>query len=67
MIQMAIDNHTASPASATNEYTKPQLSTHIIDLLCNYTWATTRECVLDRIMPFNLAFASEAGAWAVAT
>ena len=55
---MAIDNRTASPASAANEYTKPQLSTHIIDLLHNYAWAATRELVSDGIMPFNLALVS---------
>ena len=32
VIQMAIDNRAASPASAANEYTKSQLSTHLIDL-----------------------------------
>ena len=32
VIQMAIDNHATLPASAANEYTKPQLSTHLIDL-----------------------------------
>ena len=67
VIQMAIDNCATSPASAVNEYTKPQLSTHVINLFCNYTWATTGELVLDGITPFNLAFVSEAGARAVAT
>ena len=67
VIQMVIDNHAASPASAANEYTKPQLSTHVIDLFHNYAWATTGELFLDGITPFNLTFASEAGAWAVAT
>ena len=32
VIQMVIDNHAASPASAANEYTMPQLLTHIINL-----------------------------------
>ena len=64
---MAIDNHAASPASAANEYTKPQLSTHIIDLFRNYAWAATGELVSDGIMPFNLTFASEAGTRAMAT
>ena len=68
VIQMAIDNRAASPASAANEYTKPQLSTHIINLFRNYAWwATTRELVSDGIMPFNLTFTSEAGTRAVAT
>ena len=63
---MAIDNHATSPASAANEYTKPQLSTHIIDLFRNYAWAATGELASDGITPFNLAFMSEAGAQAVA-
>ena len=67
VIQMAIDNCAASPASAANKYTKPQLSTHVINLLCKYTWATTGELASDGIMPFNLAFVSEAGARAVVT
>ena len=67
MIQMAIGNHTTAPASATNEYTKPQLSTHVIDLFHNYAWAATGELVTDGIMPFNLTFMSKAGARAVAT
>ena len=67
VIQMAIDNRAASPASAANEYTKPQLSTHIIDLFRNYAWAATGELVSDGITPFNLTFASETGARAVAT
>ena len=66
-IQMAIDNHAASPASAANEYTKPQLSTHIIDLFQNYAWAATGELVSDGITPFNLTFVSETGTWAMAT
>ena len=66
MIQMVIDNRATSPASATNKYTKPQLSTHVVDLFRYYAWATTRELVSDGIMPFNLTFVSEAGAQAVA-
>ena len=64
---MVIDNHAASPASTANEYTKPQLSTHIINLFCNYAWATTGEPVSDGIMPFNFTFTSETGAQAMAT
>ena len=67
VIQMAIDNCAASPASAANKYTKPQLSTHLIDLFCNYAWATTSKLISDGIMPFNLTFMSETGAWAMAT
>ena len=64
---MVIDNCATSPASAANEYTKPQLSTHIINLFRSYAWAATRELVTDGITPFNLTFASEMGARAVAT
>ena len=64
---MAIDNCAASPASAANEYTKPQLSTHVINLFCSYAWAATGELVTDGITPFNLTFASETGARAMAT
>ena len=61
IIQMVINNCAASPASAANEYTKPQLLTHVINLFCSYAWATTKELVSDSIMPFNLTFASETG------
>ena len=67
VIQMVIDNRAASPTSAVNKYTKPQLLTHVIDLFCSYAWTTTRELVSDGITPFNVTFASEASAQAVAT
>jgi hypothetical protein len=41
VLQMAIDERTAAPASAADEYTKPQLSTHIVDLFRSYAWAAT--------------------------
>jgi hypothetical protein len=63
--QMAIDNRAVSPASAANEYTKPTLSTHIIDLFRSHSWAATGELVTDGIMPFNITFASETSARAV--
>ena len=66
VIQMVINNRAISPTSAANEYTKPQLSTHVIDLFHNYAWAATGELASDGITPFNLAFMSEAGAQAVA-
>jgi hypothetical protein len=66
VLQMAIDNRAAAPASAANEYTKPTLSTHIIDLFRSYSWAATGELVTDGITPFNITFASEASARAVA-
>ena len=65
---MVINNCAMSPASAANEYTKPQLSTHIINLFRNYAWAATKELLVsDGIMPFNLTFASETAARAMAT
>jgi hypothetical protein len=66
VLQMAIDNRAAAPASAANEYTKPTLSTHIIDLFRSFAWASTGELVSDGITPFNITFASEASARAVA-
>ena len=62
---MAINNQATSPASAINEYTKPTLSTHIIDLFQNYAWAATGELVSDGITPFNITFASKTSACAV--
>jgi hypothetical protein len=66
VLQMAIDNRATTPASATNEYTKLTLSTHIIDLFRSYAWAATGELVTDGITPFNITFASEASARAIA-
>ena len=39
VLQMAIDNRAASPASTADEYTKPVLSTQIIDAFRTYAWA----------------------------
>jgi hypothetical protein len=66
VLQMAIDNCAAAPASTANEYTKPTLSMHIIDLFQNYALAATSELVSDGITPFNITFTSETSARAVA-
>ena len=56
------------PLLAVNEYTKPKLSTHIMDQFQNYAWAVIRELVLDGITPFNVMFtSSEGSAQAIAT
>ena len=62
ILQMAIDSQATSLAPTVNEFTKPQLSTHIINLFQNYAWAATGELVLDGITPFNIAFACEGSA-----
>jgi ABC-type phosphate transport system permease subunit len=66
VLQMAIDNRAAAPASAANEYTKLTLSTHVIDLFHSYAWAATGELVTDGITLFNITFASKASARAIA-
>ena len=62
----AIDERASSPASAANEDTKPQLSTHIVDKFRNFTWATTGNDISDGITPFNITFVSETAARALA-
>ena len=49
VLQMVIDNRAASPASIVDEYTKPVLSTQIVDAFHTYAWATTGELVMDGI------------------
>jgi hypothetical protein len=66
VLQMAIDNRAASPASTADEYTKPVLSTQIIDAFRTYAWAATGELVTDGITPFNITYAIESSARAVA-
>ena len=63
---MAIDERASAPASAADEYTKPQLSTHVIDLFRSYAWASTGEEINDGLTPFNITFVSETAAKAVA-
>ena len=43
----AIDERSSSLASAANEDTKPQQSTHIIDKFQNFTWAATGNDITD--------------------
>ena len=66
ILQMAIDERASAPASTGDEYTKPQLSTHIIDLFRSYAWAATGEELTDGITPFNITFMSEKASKAVA-
>jgi hypothetical protein len=66
VLQMAIDERASAPASAADEYTKPQLSTHVIDLFRSYAWASTGEEINDGLTPFNITFVSETAAKAVA-
>jgi hypothetical protein len=66
VLQMAIDERASAPASVADEYTKPQLSTHIIDLFRSYAWAATGDELSDGITPFNITFVSEAASKAVA-
>ena len=66
VLQMAIDERASAPASAADEYTKPQLSTHIVDLFRSYAWAATGEELADGITPFNITFVSETASKAVA-
>ena len=59
VLQSAIDSRAAVPASMEDAYTKPVLSTQIIEAFRTYTWAMTRELVTDGIMPFNIMYAIE--------
>ena len=63
----AINKHTSLLASAANEDTKLQLSTHIIDKFQNFTWAATGNNISDRITPFNITFISKTATRALAT
>ena len=63
---MVIDNQAASPASTVDEYTKPILSTQILDAFRTYSWAMTGELVMDGIAPFNITYAIKLSARAVA-
>ena len=38
ILQAALDQCATTPACIANEFTKPQLSTHIIDKFCSYAW-----------------------------
>ena len=56
VLQMVIDDRAAAPASTADEYTKPVLSTQIIDMFHTYAWAATGELVTDGITPFNIMY-----------
>ena len=62
VLQMAIDNRAAAPASTADEYTKPVLSMQMIDAFCTYAWAATGELITDGITPFNITYAIETSA-----
>ena len=66
MLQMAIDNRAASPASTVDEYTKLVLPMQIIDAFRTYAWAATGELVTDGITLFNITYVIEKSAHAVA-
>ena len=66
VLQMVIDNRAASLASMVDEYTKPVLSTQIINTFCTYAWAATGELVTDGITPFNMTYMIESNACPVA-
>ena len=38
ILQAAIDQYMTAPACVANEFTKLQLSTHIVDKFWSYTW-----------------------------
>ena len=63
---MAIADRAASPASTADEYTKPVVSTQLIEAFHTYAWAATGELVSDGITPFNITYAIEPSTQAVA-
>ena len=56
ILQAAINQCVTTPACVTDEFMKPQLSTHIVDKFCSYTWAAMSNEITDGITPFNFAF-----------
>ena len=67
ILQAAIDQCVTTPACITDEFKKPQLSTHIVDKFHSYTQAATVNKITDGIMPFNITFMIEPVAQAMAT
>ena len=65
VLQSDINSRAALPASTADEYTKPVLSTQIIEAFRTYTWATTRELITDGITPLNIMYAIKTSAQAV--
>ena len=66
ILQAAIDQRATAPACVADEFTKPQLSTHIVDKFRSYTWAATGDELTDGITPFNIVFMLEPGARSMA-
>ena len=66
VLQMVINNWAMAPASTVDEYTKPVLSTQIIDAFHTYAWVATRELITDGITLFNIMYAIKKSAHAVA-
>jgi hypothetical protein len=62
VLQNAIDARASAPVSVADEYTKPQLSTHIIKKFRSYAWAATGNDISDGITPFNIMFINEPAA-----
>ena len=56
ILQAAIDHLVTTPTCITDEFTKLQLSTHIIDKFWSYTWVATGDKIMDGITPFNIVF-----------
>ena len=67
ILQAAINQCATAPACITDEFTKPQLSTHIVNKFHSYAWAAMGNEIMDGIMPFNIAFMIEPVAQAMAT
>ena len=66
VLQMAIDNRAASLVSMAGKYTKPVLSTQIINAFHTYAWAATGELVTDGITPFNITYIIESSTCTIA-
>ena len=66
VLQMVINNQAIALASTADEYTKPVLSTQMIDAFRTYAWAATGELITDSIKPFNIMYAIKTSACTVA-
>ena len=67
VLQTAIDLCATAPACTADEFTKPQLSMHIIDKFHSYAWVAMGNKVSDDITPFNIVFMIKTAARAMAT
>ena len=61
ILQAAINQPATTPACIANEFTKPQLSTHIVDKSHSYIWAATGDEITNGITLFNIVFMLELG------